>query len=86
MTTVKLFLDGIFLHPGWSAQTTEHVLLMVRYGWFFILFQIAQGITGKLDLLQGQHWFIRLNIWFLVIMSIIALGHGGKQEFIYFAF
>lgn len=86
MTTVMLFLDGIFLHPGWSAQATEHMMLLVRYGWFFILFQILQGITDKLDLLQGRHWFIRLNVWVFLIMSIIALGHGGEQEFIYFAF
>ena len=59
---------------------------MVFFGWFLLLFQVGQALTGELDLMKRLHWFVRLNIWIYVIMSLITFTEDMGQEFIYFAF
>ena len=56
------------------------------FGWFLVLFQIGQGLTGELDLMKRLHWFVRLNIWIYIIMSIAVFADTSGKEFIYFAF
>ena len=84
--TIIAFLEGIFFHPVASATTWVDLAGVVKFGWFLVLFQIAQGITRTQDPLQNWPWFVRLNIWIFVCMSLLAMSASGGQEFLYFAF
>jgi D-alanyl-lipoteichoic acid acyltransferase DltB (MBOAT superfamily) len=86
MTTVGLFLQGIFMRPHWSAEAVTIAKNLVYYGWFLILFQVAQVVSTTLNPMARWPWFVRLNVWLYIIMSLLALASSGKQEFIYFAF
>jgi alginate O-acetyltransferase complex protein AlgI len=86
LTTISVFLQSIVLHPHWSPEAVECLRNLVFYCWFLILFQVAQGLTGKLSPIVRWPWFARLNMWVFVVMSIISLGAISGQEFIYFAF
>jgi alginate O-acetyltransferase complex protein AlgI len=84
--TILAFLEGILLHPFASDGTWTDFTQVFKYGWFLILFQIAQGLTRTQDPLHRWHWFARLNVWIFVVMSLLALSARGGQEFLYFAF
>ena len=84
--TIKVFLVGIFTSPLASEQTWLDLQHIVFFGWFLVLFQIGQAVMGELDLMKRLHWFIRLNIWIYIIMSLLVLADTSSQEFIYFAF
>ena len=84
--TIAAFLEGVVLHPVASEQTWIDFLLVIKFGWFLVLFQVLQAITQTQDPLRRWHWFIRLNVWIFVFMSLLALSASGGQEFIYFAF
>jgi D-alanyl-lipoteichoic acid acyltransferase DltB (MBOAT superfamily) len=86
MTSVGVFLHAITLHPHWSPETTEALRPLVLYSWFFVLFEVIQAWTGSLQSFHHWPWFVRLNIWLFVILSLLALAAGGGKEFIYFAF
>ena len=86
LTTIGLFLQSIFLHPHWSPEAMECFRNLVFYSWFLILFQVTQGLTGKLSPIVRWPWFARLNVWVFIMMSIISLAAKSGQEFIYFAF
>ena len=84
--TIVAFLEGIILHPVASEQTWVDLLQVFKYGWFLVLFQVAQAFTRTQDPMRRWHWFARLNIWIFVFMSLLALSARGGQEFLYFAF
>jgi D-alanyl-lipoteichoic acid acyltransferase DltB (MBOAT superfamily) len=86
LNTVGVFSQSILLHPNLSTEATSCFGKLVFYCGFLVLFQAIQGLTGTLNPLSRLPWFIRLNIWLFVIMSVLSLAesHGGK--FIYFAF
>ncbi len=84
--TIVAFLEGIVLHPVASEQTWIDLGQVLKYGWFLILFQMAQAFTRTQDPMHRWHWFVRLNVWIFVVMSLVALSSRGGQEFIYFAF
>lgn len=86
LTTIALFLKSIFLHPHWSFEAIECLKGLIYYSWFLILFQVVQGLSGKLSPIAQWPWFARLNVWVLLIVSLISLAAKGGQEFIYFAF
>ena len=84
--TIKVFFVGIFTSPYASEQTWLNVQHILFYGWFLIAFQIGQALMRDLDLMKHLHWFLRLNIWIYIIMSLLILADTSRQEFIYFAF
>ena len=86
VATIKVFLVGIFTSPFASEQTWLDLQAVIYYGWFLVLFQIGQAYMRDLDLMKHLHWFIRLNIWIYLIMSLLVLAETSRQEFIYFAF
>jgi hypothetical protein len=86
VTTVVVFLESILLHPAGSPQALEAFKDLAFFGWFLILFQLIQWRTRNLDPMANWHWFIRLNVWIVVIMSLLALASSEGKEFIYFAF
>ncbi len=86
LTTVRIFLQSILLHPHGSPQALEALRGLLFYSWFLLLFQLLQAWTGTLDPLRRWPWFIRLNVWVFVCMSLLSLAAGTSQEFIYFAF
>lgn len=86
LQTVGVFVTGIFLHPHWSSEAAELLRNLAFYGWFLVAFQLIQWIMGTLNPLKNLHWFVRLNVWLFVVMSILALSAQEKQAFIYFAF
>lgn len=86
LTTIGLFLKSIVLHPDWSPEAIECLKSLIFYSWFLMLFQVFQGLSGKLSPLAQWPWFARLNVWVLLIISLISLGAKSGQEFIYFAF
>jgi len=86
LTTIGLFLRSIFLHPHWSPEAIECLRGLIYYSWFLVAFQVVQGFSGKLSPIARWPWFARLNVWVLLIVSLISLAAKGGQEFIYFAF
>ena len=86
MTTIKVFLEGIFLKPFGSPETWENLSTVFFYSWFLILFQTIQFRTKDLLPHRRWPWFLKLNLWIFVIMSILTLASALDQEFIYFAF
>ena len=84
--TIRIFFTGIFTSPYASAQTWLDLQHVLFYGWFLILFQIAQAIMGELDLMKRLPWFVRLNVWIYILMSLLVFSDTSSQEFIYFAF
>ena len=86
LTTIGIFLRSILLHPHWSPEAIECFRGLMFYSWFLILFQVVQGLSGKLSPIARWPWFARLNVWVLLIVSLISLAVKDGQEFIYFAF
>jgi len=86
LETIQAFLTSIVWHPNPSPLFWEQAGEVIRIGWFLVAFQIVQGVTGRLEPLQGAHWFIRLNVWIMILMSLLVLSSPERQEFIYFAF
>jgi hypothetical protein len=86
LTTVRVFLQSILLHPHGSPQALEALRGLLFYSWFLLLFQLLQAWTGTLDPLRRWPWFVRLNVWVFVCMSLLSLAVETRQEFIYFAF
>ena len=86
VTTIRVFLESILLHPGGSAEAAALFKDLVYYSWFLVVFGAIQAITGTLTPMKRWHWFIRLNVWIFVIMSLLRLSRGTGHEFIYFAF
>ena len=86
LTTVSVFLQGILLHPHWSPEATAVLKDIAFFGWFLIAFQVVQYTMKNLDPMSRWHWFVRLNVWVFVLMSLFALASTEGKEFIYFAF
>jgi D-alanyl-lipoteichoic acid acyltransferase DltB (MBOAT superfamily) len=86
LNTVGVFSQSILLHPSLSTEATSCFGKLVFYCWFLVLFQAIQGLTGTLNPLSRLPWFIRLNVWLFVIMSVLSLAESGGKEFVYFAF
>ena len=86
LTTIGLFLKSIVLHPHWSPEAVECLNGLLFYSWFLVLFQVIQGLSGKLNPIVRWPWFARLNVWILLLISLISLAVKDSQEFIYFAF
>jgi D-alanyl-lipoteichoic acid acyltransferase DltB (MBOAT superfamily) len=86
MTTVVIFLQSLFLHPAWSPAAATVAWDIVFYSWFLVLFQIIQATMGTLDPMKRLPWFVRLNIWIVVIMSLLTFRAETPTSFIYFAF
>lgn len=84
--TISIFLDSIFLHPFGSEQAWLDLKTIFFYAWFLILFQVIQYRTGNLNPMTNWHWFVRLNVWIYVVMSLLTLASSSGREFIYFAF
>jgi len=84
--TIGIFLQSIFLSPFGSLEAWENFKTLLYYSWFLIIFQIIQHKTNNLNPMENWHWFIKLNIWIYIIMSLLVLASPGGQEFIYFAF
>lgn len=86
VTTISVFLQSILLHPHWSPEATAALKDIAYFGWFLILFQIIQYRMKTLDPMSRWHWFVRLNVWIFVVMSLLAMASTEGKEFIYFAF
>jgi D-alanyl-lipoteichoic acid acyltransferase DltB (MBOAT superfamily) len=86
MTTVVVFLQSILLHPHGSPEALAAARDIAFFGWFLILFQLIQHYAKELNPMGRWHWFVRLNVWIVVIMSLLALASTESREFIYFAF
>lgn len=86
ITTICVFLRSIFLHPHLSPEAIDCLKNLLFYSWFLVLFQIVQSLSGTLNPMQQWPWFIRLNVWLIIFMSLLSLAARSGQEFIYFAF
>jgi D-alanyl-lipoteichoic acid acyltransferase DltB (MBOAT superfamily) len=86
MTTVRVFLEGIFLHPHWSAGAAEVGGGILYYGGFLAAYEAVQGLMGGTDPMSRWPWFVRLNVWLFVLESLLVLTPSSPQTFIYFAF
>ena len=84
--TIVSYLGGILFNPLTAPETWELLKTLLFYSWFLIVFQVLQYKANNLNPMQNWHWFIRLNIWVYIIMSLLVLAAAGGQEFIYFAF
>ena len=84
--TVHLFARNIITDFKWSTEATDCMKKIFFYGWFLAGFQCIQYFSDDLNPMKRWHWFIRLNVWIFVLMSIVSLSAKSGQEFIYFAF
>ena len=86
LTTVWLFTKSMLMQMGGLTGAWELGRTLLFYSWFLVLFQIVQAWTRDLEPLKKWHWFVRLNVWILIVISLIRLAPVTSQEFIYFAF
>ncbi len=86
ITTISIFLKSIFLKPFWSNEAWIHLRTMFGYIWFLIIFQTIQVWKKNLEPVKNFHWFIKLNIWLFIILSLLTMANPEVKEFIYFAF
>lgn len=86
LTTIGIFLQSIFLHPYWSPEAVNCLNSLVFYSWFLVLFEIVQASSKEFNLMVRLPRFVRLNVWIIVIMSLLSIASEGGQDFIYFAF
>lgn len=86
METIGLFLSNIVFNPIATEQTVEFAKTLLFYSWFLIGFQVIQFATKELNPMKLSHWFVRLNVWHFIIMSLVVFAASGTSEFIYFAF
>jgi len=86
MMTASVLLKSIFTSFHFSKEAMVCLKDLIFYSWFLVLFQIIQIKTKTLHPMKRWHWFVQLNVYIFIIMSIIRLMPSGAQEFIYFAF
>ncbi len=86
IATITTFTQAIFTNLHASEETFICIRQLLFYSWFLILFQVVQGWTKNLNIMSRVHWFVRLNVWVLIFVSLFRLARPGAQEFIYFAF
>ncbi len=86
MTTIGLFTLSVFTNPSGSPEAWSHLATVCRFTWFLVLFQVVQYYLKDLEPVKKWHWFIQLNVWLFIIMSILSFSGSTVQEFIYFAF
>lgn len=86
LTTIGIFVRSIFLNPHWSPEAVACLKSFIFYSWFLVLFQIIQASYKTLNPMAHLPGFVRLNIWIIVIMSLLSIASKSSQEFIYFAF
>mgnify|MGYP001455695425 CR=1 FL=1 len=86
MTTVVYFTLSIITSLHGSSEAVSHLFTVIKYSWFLILFQIFQYYKKDLEPVKKLNWFVQLNIWFFIIMSILSFTGSEVQDFIYFAF
>ena len=86
IATIGVFLRSIALSPQGSPEAMAAFLTFLYYGGFLIAFQVVQEATGTLDPMPRMPWFLRLNVWVFLIMSLLVLPPRTPQQFIYFAF
>lgn len=86
MTTVSVFLETIFRNLNNSIEAVTLLKELLFFSWFLIVVQTVQAFKGRLDFMKGMHWFLRLNVWIIVVTSIFSLAPAKVQEFIYFDF
>ena len=72
--------------PRASPETLSLLKDFAYFAWFLLLFEVLCFATKSLDPMKKLHWFLRLNIWVFILMSILALAPEEKVAFIYFAF
>lgn len=84
--TVGIFLKAIFTRFHASDLAWQNFSEFLQFSSGLIVFQIVQKLTGDLDPLKKQHWFIKLTVYAFLTMSILCFGSAKAQEFIYFAF
>ena len=86
MTTIMAFFQGIVFHPVGSPETWSAFKNLLFYVWFLAGLEAFQLFTHRASPMERLPWFARLNIWIMVIMSLLALAQHDRMEFIYFAF
>ncbi|MDT0628975.1 MBOAT family O-acyltransferase [Alteromonas sp. W364] len=84
--TISHFMYYIVTSPTYSAITIENLSTVLFYSWFLVAFQCWQALSKSLTPVSKSHWFVSLNIWLFVLMSILVLASNKPSEFIYFAF
>lgn len=84
--TIEVFLKSIFGSFHTSGLAWQNFFLLFKYSWVLIVFQLIQFRSKDLFPLNRVHWFIRLNVYLFLIMSILCFTDSKPQEFIYFAF
>jgi D-alanyl-lipoteichoic acid acyltransferase DltB (MBOAT superfamily) len=86
LATIGIFLQSIVLHPQGSPEAWQLLRDILYYSWFLILFQAVQLGMRTLNPMPRLHWFVQLNVWVFLVMSILRLPPATAQQFIYFAF
>ena len=86
METVYAFFNAVFRNFSGSPEAVVILKNLIFFSWFLVVVQTAQALLGRLNIMRGAPWFLRLNVWIFIVVSIIGLAPQQPQEFIYFAF
>ncbi|HOP65051.1 MAG TPA: MBOAT family O-acyltransferase [Spirochaetota bacterium] len=86
MTTITVFTLSIFTSPFPSPEALASLFTVLKFTWFLALFQVIQFFLKDLEPVRRWNWFLQLNVWLFIIMSILSFTGSKVQEFIYFAF
>ena len=86
LETVRIFVTAIGTRMGCLGEALSLGKDLLYYSWFLIVFQIIQARKKDLLFPVHIHWFLGLNLWIFVAVSIVRLAQINSNEFIYFAF
>jgi len=86
LDTIEHFVVNIFTNFSLSDETLNYASRLLYYCWFLFVFQFYQLFKNNLLPLKNASLFIKVNVYFFIIMGLIALSAKGGKEFIYFAF
>ena len=86
LATIRAFLASIFLHPHGSPAAAADFETILYFGWFIALFEVAQWLSGTLHPMARWPWWVRLNVWMMVLLALLTLTPATPSTFIYFAF
>ena len=60
--------------------------ILLTSTWLLLIVQIAQLTRGNLSVVRHAGWFVRLNLYLLVVLALTDKFGAVANEFIYFQF
>ena len=88
LDTIGIFLASIFTDFRIGEPAIDAAVTLFSYVWPLLLVQALQIRFQSFYVLPRFHWFVNLNVWVVMLLSIAVFASNKFKpaEFIYFAF